>query len=46
MARVNITLPDELDKKFRARAGEKYGAYKGSLQKAIINAIEDWIKKK
>ena len=41
-----MTIPDDLDKKLRAGAGEKYGAYKGSLQKAIIEALEDWLKKK
>ncbi|MGB6680706.1 MAG: hypothetical protein WBF08_05195 [Candidatus Bathyarchaeia archaeon] len=44
MARFTLEIPDELDKKLRIRIIEKYGSEKGSLTKALIEAIELWLK--
>jgi hypothetical protein len=44
MARVNITLNDELDNRFRSAVAQSIGFKKGNLQLAIEQAIEEWIK--
>lgn len=44
MARVNITLSDELDNRFRSVVAQSIGFKKGNLQLAIEQAIEEWIK--
>lgn len=43
--RINVTMTKELDKKFRDEIVKRYGFRRGSLQKAIEEAIEDWISK-
>lgn len=45
MGRINLRVEDELEKRFRDAAGAKFGAKKGSLQKAFKEAAELWIKK-
>jgi predicted transcriptional regulator len=44
MARITITLNDELDKKLRETVAETIGFKKGNLQIAIEEAIDGWIK--
>lgn len=44
MGRLNIYLPDDLEERFRKEAGRRFGAKKGSLGKAIVEAVESWIK--
>jgi hypothetical protein len=43
MGRVFVTLPDDLDEKFRKEVGKRYGAKRGSLEKAFIEAVELWM---
>lgn len=45
MARITIELPDELDKRLRIKVVEKYGSAKGSLGRAIQEAIRLWLEK-
>ena len=45
MRRINVYLPDELDEKFRKEVGRRFGAKKGVIRKALIEAIELWITK-
>ena len=45
MRRLNVSLPDDLDDRFRKEIGKRLGARKGSIQKAVIEAIELWIGK-
>jgi hypothetical protein len=42
--RVNITLDEELDKRFRETVSQTLGFKKGNLQVAIEEALEEWIK--
>jgi hypothetical protein len=42
--RVNITLDEELDKRFRETVSQTLGFKKGNLQVAIEDALEQWIK--
>lgn len=44
MGRLPIKIPDDLEEKFRKEAGKRFGAKKGSLKKAIMEAIELWMK--
>jgi hypothetical protein len=42
--RVNITLDEELDKRFRETVAQTIGFKKGNLQVAIEEALQQWIK--
>jgi hypothetical protein len=44
MGRIDIILPDDLEKKFRMEAGKRIGAKRGAFTEAIIAAIEVWMK--
>ena len=46
MGRIDIILPDEIEKKFRREVFERYGMKRGNLTEALQEAVEDWIKKK
>lgn len=45
MGQVNLKIDDELERTFRQAAAEKFGARKGFLQKAIEEAVRDWVSK-
>jgi len=45
MGQVNLKIDDELERAFRQAAAEKFGARKGFLQKAVEEAVRDWINK-
>ena len=45
MGKINISLPDSLEKKFREVVFEKFGMRKGNISKAFEEAIDDWIEK-
>ncbi|WP_455280549.1 hypothetical protein [[Eubacterium] cellulosolvens] len=45
MGRINIELPDELEKKLRFKTIERFGGKKGHLSRAIEEAVETWISK-
>jgi len=40
-----VRINEDLEKQFRIRVIEKYGSQKGSLEKALEEAIKDWIEK-
>jgi hypothetical protein len=46
MARLTITLNDELDRKLRETVADTIGFKKGNLQIAIEEALEAWIKER
>lgn len=43
MGRIDIILPDDLEKKFRMEAGKRIGAKRGAFTEAIIDAINLWM---
>ena len=43
--KINLTIDPELEKGFREAISKKYGYKKGNMQKAIEEAIKDWIQK-
>lgn len=45
MRRLNIQITDDLDDRFRKEVGKTFGAKRGSLQEAVTEALELWIKK-
>jgi len=45
MGRIDVILPDELEKKFRNKVFKKFGMKKGNITSAILEAIEQWIEK-
>lgn len=44
MGRINLILPDEFEEKFRKEIFKRMGMKRGNLTKAIIEAIEIWMK--
>jgi hypothetical protein len=44
MARITLTLNDELDKRLRETVSNTLGFKKGNLQLAVEEALEAWIK--
>lgn len=45
MGKINISLEDDLEQRFRKAVYESKGVKKGELSEAISEALEDWIKK-
>ena len=45
MARMNIAISDEMEKKFRETVFLKYGMKKGNITKAAEEALNDWIER-
>jgi len=43
MGRIDAEIDDDLEKKVRLKAVEKFGGKKGSLTDAIEQALEDWV---
>jgi len=46
MGRIDAIIDDELEKKVRMKAVEKFGGKKGSLTEAIQEALEQWARSK
>ena len=44
MGRIIFTLPDDLEKEFRAEVARRFGARKGSISKALKEAVKLWIE--
>jgi hypothetical protein len=44
MAKVNLIIPDDVLRELRHAVIEKYGGEKGSLSKAVTEAIQLWLK--
>lgn len=45
MARMDIILPDDLEKRFRQEVAKRLGMKRGNLTKAVVQAIEQWIER-
>ncbi len=43
--RLNITIDDKIEKRFREVVGEVYGYKKGVLQEAIETAVKEWMER-
>jgi len=43
-ARLYLTIPEELDRRFREEIAKRLGMRKGNLQLAIEEAIELWLR--
>jgi hypothetical protein len=46
MVKITFELEDALNEKFRKVIVTKKGLYRGAIQESIIEAINDWMKKK
>ncbi len=44
MGRLDVIIPDDLEKQFRRGVLDKFGAEKGALSKAIIEAMKLWLR--
>jgi len=45
MGRLNLAVQDKLERSFRRAAFRKLGYRKGSLQKAVEEALQEWIQR-
>ena len=45
MGRLDVIVPDELEKEFKKEIIDRVGCKKGSMKKALIEAIRLWIDK-
>jgi len=45
MGRINLTMNDDLEKRFREAVAGTIGFKKGNLQVAVEEALEEWIRK-
>jgi hypothetical protein len=43
MGRISVELSDELEKKLRFKAIERFGGKKGDLSKAVEEAVKTWV---
>ena len=46
MGRIDAVIPDDLEKRMRLKAVERFGGKRGSLTDAIVEALELWTKVK
>ncbi len=46
MGIINVKLSDDLEDKFRTAVFNRFGMKKGNLNKALEEAVRDWIKKR
>lgn len=44
VGRLDIIIPDDLEKQFRMKVLDKFGAEKGALSKAMAEAMRLWLK--
>lgn len=42
--RINITLSEDLERRFREEVFKRYGMKKGNIAKAVEEAIKKWIE--
>jgi hypothetical protein len=42
--RLNLVVDADLEQKFRRAVFEKYGMKKGNIQKAVEEALEEWMR--
>lgn len=45
MGKMIVVIPDELEKRFQREVGRRFGAKRGNIKSAFIEAIELWINK-
>jgi Arc/MetJ-type ribon-helix-helix transcriptional regulator len=46
MGRINIDIPDDLERELRLKAVRKFGGKRGSLGQAITEAVRLWLKQR
>lgn len=46
MGKINVVLPDDVEKRFRKAVFDKKGMKKGNISEALEEAVEAWIRAK
>jgi hypothetical protein len=46
LGRINVDIPDEIEKQLRLETVKRFGGKKGDLSKAVQEAVKTWINKK
>jgi hypothetical protein len=44
MGKISVAMPNDLEERVRQKAIKKFGIKKGYLSKAVIEALESWLK--
>ncbi len=45
MPQLNVNIPEDLNEQVRKKAGRLYGAQKTAITIAVVEALQDWVKK-
>ncbi len=45
MGTVTVTVEDKVEERFRKKVMQKFGKRKGSLGKAVTQAMDNWVEK-
>ena len=43
--KIQVVMSDELERKLRQEIAHRYGGRKGDLSRAVVEAVELWLKK-
>jgi len=43
VGRLVLTIPEELEQRFREAVYKRFGMKKGNITKAVVEALESWI---
>ena len=46
MGRLDVIIPEDVDREFRVGVARVYGGERGALSKAVTEAIRLWLKQK
>ena len=45
MGKINVGIPDELEKELKFKTIERFGGKKGDLSRAVEEAVKTWVAK-
>jgi len=46
MGRLDVIIPDDIEKELRVRAAQLFGGERGALSRAVAEAIRLWLQQK
>jgi len=46
MGRLDVIIPDDIERELRIRVAQVFGGERGALSRAVCEAIELWLKQR